>query len=173
MRSFYLVITACLTLPFLSPDYHSFKTVLGLEMEEAIANAQWGKYGQPFLQLCIQHKRDTMRFALSYISANQINKLASLISARKTVPQIADPAALLHSRYDFQPAGVPSSKQSSTTASTHRSKFKPAMPSWFSFVIYIPHDIRFVPLLATSFPMYIFYALLISQYRSPLQINTK
>jgi len=103
-----------------------------------------GKIWPTFLAAMYPAQKGCYEVCTSYISAKQIDELASLNSARKTVPQIADPAALLHSRYDFQPAGVPSSKPSSTTATAHRSKFKPAMPSWFSLVIYISYDIRFV-----------------------------
>jgi hypothetical protein len=62
----------------------------------------------------------------SFISAKQIDGLANLNSGHNIVPQTPNAAALLHSRYDFQSSGVPSIKP---TASGHRSKFKPAMPS--------------------------------------------
>ncbi|KAJ3517802.1 hypothetical protein NLJ89_g284 [Agrocybe chaxingu] len=93
-------------------DYNSFKQELinGMDMEgpdaAAIADMKWKQYGQPFLQLCIQHRS------------------GSLGNRTKSTPQVFSPAAL-HSEFDYRPPTTPNVRMP-TTSGPPKPKFRPA-----------------------------------------------
>ncbi|CAA7267981.1 unnamed protein product [Cyclocybe aegerita] len=93
-------------------DYNSFKQELinGMDMDgpdaAAIADMKWKQYGQPFLQLCIQHKS------------------ASLGNRAKSAPQIFSPATL-HYEFEYRPPTTPNMR-TPTTSGPPKPKFRPA-----------------------------------------------